>query len=120
MAVFTFVCKHTGGSWSAKQRGGDLEGSAANPLELQKQMRDLALQSAGAGAVSVDFALITPSAGVLQVIVGGGAGGAAFASGGGAPAAGGAAAAAPAPAEEEKKEEKEASEDEDMGFSLFD
>merc|ERR1712142_734387 len=40
--------------------------------------------------------------------------------GGAAPAAGGAAAAADAPAAEEKKAESSESEDEDMGFGLFD
>ena len=55
----------------------------------------------------------------LQVIIGGGGGGGgvAFAA---APAGGGGAPAAEAPPAEEKKEGKEESEDEDMGFSLFD
>jgi len=118
MAVFTFIVKHSGGTWTAKQHGGeaDLEASSASTWELQRKLTNLALTAAGSGAVSSSFSLITPTSAVAQVIVGGG--GAGF-SGGSAPAASGGAAAAPVVEEEEKVEEKEESDD-DMGFSLFD
>eukprot|EP00250_Pteridium_aquilinum_P010940 c19730_g1_i1 orf=401-772(-) len=123
MAVFTFVCRHDGDSWSAKQHGGELEGSASSQFELQRQLSNLALSSAGSGAISSSFSYVTPSAAVCQVIIGGGGGGGAFfggGGGGGAPAASG---GAGAPAAEEKKEEEKKEEeesDDDMGFSLFD
>jgi large subunit ribosomal protein LP1 len=121
MAVFTFVVKHSGGTWTAKQHGGDaeLEASSASTWELQRKLTNLALTSAGSGAVSSSFSLITPTSAVAQVIVGGGGGGGFSA--GSAPAASGGGSAAPAAEEkkEEKVEEKEESDD-DMGFSLFD
>lgn len=127
MAVFTFVCRHDGDSWSAKQHPGDggLEGSASSPFDLQRQLIKLAISCGGSGAVSSSFSYITPSSAVYQVIIGGGGGGGAFFGGGGgggvAVASGGGAGAPPA-AEEKKEEEKKEEEesDEDMGFSLFD
>ncbi|KAG0556332.1 hypothetical protein KC19_11G045100 [Ceratodon purpureus] len=120
MAVFTFIVKQSGGSWTAKQHGGeaDLEASSASTWELQRKLTNLALTAAGSGAVSSSFSLITPTSAVAQVIVGGGGGG--F-SAGSAPAASSGGGAAPAAEEkkEEKVEEKEESDD-DMGFSLFD
>ncbi|KAJ7536376.1 hypothetical protein O6H91_12G066700 [Diphasiastrum complanatum] len=123
MAVYTFVCRHSKGIWSAKQHGGDasLEGSAATPYELQQKLKNLALSTAGSGSVSIDFSIITPSAAVLQIVIGGGGGGAVFS--GGAPAAASAGGATTAAAVEEKEEEKKKDEeesDDDMGFSLFD
>jgi len=120
MAVFTFIVHHTSGTWTAKQHSGDLESSAATTWELQRKLTQLALQSAGSGAVSSSFSLITPTSAVAQVIVGGGGGGASFSSGAAASSGG---AAPAAEAAEEKKEEKEAEKeesDDDMGFSLFD
>jgi hypothetical protein len=69
MAVFTFVVKHSGGTWTAKQHGGeaDLEASSASTWELQRKLTNLALTSAGSGAVSSSFSLITPSSAVAQV-----------------------------------------------------
>ncbi|KAG0600562.1 hypothetical protein M758_11G043500 [Ceratodon purpureus] len=120
MAVFTFIVKQSGGSWTAKQHGGeaDLEASSASTWELQRKLTNLALTAAGSGAVSSSFSLITPTSAVAQVIVGGGGGG--F-SAGSAPAASSGGGSAPAAEEkkEEKVEEKEESDD-DMGFSLFD
>ncbi|KAH9622696.1 hypothetical protein KSS87_018282 [Heliosperma pusillum] len=121
MGVYTFVCKKSGKSWSAKQHEGDLECSADSEYNLTTQLVQTALKSGDSGAVQSSFSYITPSSAVAQVIiggavaasfVGGGGGGAAVASSGG-----GAAAEAP---KEEKKADKEESEDEDMGFSLFD
>ncbi|KAL9236895.1 hypothetical protein vseg_011509 [Gypsophila vaccaria] len=120
MGVYTFVCKKTGKEWSAKQHDGDLEGSADSDHKLLSQLVQTALSSGDSGAVQSSFSFVTPSSAVAQVIIGG-AVAASFVGGGGAaaaaPAAGAAAAEAP---KEEKKPEKEESEDEDMGFSLFD
>ncbi|XP_024360105.1 large ribosomal subunit protein P3z [Physcomitrium patens] len=119
MAVFTFIVKKSGDTWSAKQHGGeaDLEASSASTWELQRKLTNLALTTAGSGAVSSSFSLITPESGVAQVIVGGGGGG--FSAGAAPAASGGAAAPAAEEKKEEKVEEKEESDD-DMGFSLFD
>lgn len=70
MAVFTFIVKQSGGSWTAKQFGGeaDLEASSASTWELQRKLTNLALTSAGSGAVSSSFSLITPTSAVAQVI----------------------------------------------------
>ncbi|XP_057508244.1 60S acidic ribosomal protein P3-like [Actinidia eriantha] len=121
MGVFTFVCRSSGHDWSAKQLSGDLEACAASTYELQRKLVQAALSTDSSGGVQSSFSLITPSSAVFQVIIGGGGGGGFI--GGGAVAAaapGGGAAAAEAPPAEEKKEEKVESEDEDMGFSLFD
>ncbi|PSS36387.1 60S acidic ribosomal protein like [Actinidia chinensis var. chinensis] len=118
MGVFTFVCRSSGGDWCAKQLSGDLEASAASTYELQRKLVQLSLSADSSGGVQTSFSLITPSSAVFQVIIGGGA----FIGGGASAAAApaGAASAAEAPPPEEKKAEKEESEDEDMGFSLFD
>ncbi|XP_062077359.1 large ribosomal subunit protein P3 [Humulus lupulus] len=118
MGVFTFVCKSSGGQWTAKQFSGDLEASAASTYELQRKLVQTALSSDSSGGVQSSFSYITPTSAVFQVIVGGGGGGAVFAGGAAAAAPSGGAAVEAAPAEE-KKEEKEESDD-DMGFSLFD
>ncbi|KAA8535739.1 hypothetical protein F0562_030759 [Nyssa sinensis] len=121
MGVFTFVCKSSGGDWTAKQLTGDLEASAGSTFELQRKLVQAALCSDSSGGVQSSFSYVTPSSAVFQVIIGGGGGGG-FIGGGGAAAAAapaGGAAAAEAPPAEEKKEEKEESDD-DMGFSLFD
>jgi len=120
MAVFTFIVRKSGGSWTAKQHGGeaDLEASSASTWELQRKLTNLALTSAGSGAVSSTFSLITPTSAVAQVVVGGG-GGSGFSAGSAPAASSGGAAAPPAEEKEEKVEEKEESDD-DMGFSLFD
>ncbi|MFS7896677.1 hypothetical protein Hanom_Chr00s005422g01728971 [Helianthus anomalus] len=120
MGVFTFVCKSSGGAWTAKQLNGDLEGSGDSTYALQRKLVNAALSSDSSGGVQSSFSYVLPNSAVFQVIIGGGGGGASF--GGGAAAASapsGGAAAAEAPAAEEKKEEKEESDD-DMGFSLFD
>ncbi|MCL7050978.1 hypothetical protein MKW94_022941 [Papaver nudicaule] len=120
MGVFTFVCKSSGGKWSAKQYSGDLEATADCTYDLERKLVQEALSRDSSGAVSANFSLITPTSGVFQVVIGGASGGSfAPSSGGGAAASSGGAAAAEAPAAEEKKEEKEESDD-DMGFSLFD
>lgn len=67
MAVFTFIVHHTSGTWTAKQHSGDLESSAATTWELSRKLTQLALQSAGSGAVSSSFSLITPTSAVAQV-----------------------------------------------------
>ncbi|PSS20749.1 60S acidic ribosomal protein like [Actinidia chinensis var. chinensis] len=121
MGVFTFVCRSSGGDWSAKQLSGELEAAATSTYELQRKLVQVALSADSSGGVHTSFSLITPSSAVFQVIIGGGSGGAFIGSGASAAAAPAAAAsAAEAPPAEEKKAEKEESEDEDMGFSLFD
>ncbi|KGN61159.1 60S acidic ribosomal protein P3-2 [Cucumis sativus] len=121
MGVFTFVCRSSGGKWTANQYSGDLEGSADSTYELQRKLVQSALSVDSSGGVQSSFSFITPSSAVFQVIVGGGSGGG-FSAGGGAaaaPAGGAAPAAAEAPAEK-KEEVKEESDDEDLGLSLFD
>ncbi|KAI4380268.1 hypothetical protein MLD38_006478 [Melastoma candidum] len=122
MGVFTFVCKSSGGEWTAKQLAdGDIEASAASTYDLQRKLVQSALSCDSSGGLQSSFSLVTPSSAVFQVIIGGGGGGGGFIGGGAAaaaPSSGAAAAAETSPAEE-KKEEKEESDD-DMGFSLFD
>lgn len=120
MAVFTFIVRKSDDSWTAKQHGGeaDLEASSASTWELQRKLTNLALTSAGSGAVSSTFSLITPTSAVAQVVIGGG-GGSGFSAGSAPAASSGGAAALAAEEKEEKVEEKEESDD-DMGFSLFD
>ncbi|KNA09804.1 hypothetical protein SOVF_150260 [Spinacia oleracea] len=120
MGVYTFVCKKSGAEWSAKQHSGDLEASADCPFTLQRKLVQSALNSGDSGAIQSSFNYITPSSAVSQVIIGGAVAASIVGGGAGAAAApSGGAAAAEAP-KEEKKPEKEESEDEDMGFSLFD
>ncbi|KAJ8491309.1 hypothetical protein OPV22_013030 [Ensete ventricosum] len=125
MGVFTFVCRSSGGEWSAKQLSGDLEASAASTFDLQRRLVQEALAVDSTGGVQSSFSMVSPASAVFQVIIGGGGGGGAFIIGAPAPSGaaagsgGGAAAPDAPPAAEEKKEEKEES-DEDMGFSLFD
>ncbi|KAA0048624.1 hypothetical protein IC582_011305 [Cucumis melo] len=120
MGVFTFVCRSSGGKWTANQYSGDLEGSADSTYELQRKLVQSALSVDSSGGVQSSFSFITPTSAVFQVIVGGGGGGG-FIGGGAAaaPAGGDAPAAAEAPAEK-KEEVKEESDDEDLGLSLFD
>ncbi|XP_064936207.1 large ribosomal subunit protein P3-like isoform X1 [Musa acuminata AAA Group] len=140
MGVFTFVCRSSGGEWSAKQLSGDLEASAASTFDLQRLLVQEALAVDSTGGVQSSFSMVSPSSAVfqisvcvsplkvillldVQVIIGGGGGGAFIGAGapGGAAAGSGGGSAAPdaPPTPEEKKEEKEESDD-DMGFSLFD
>ncbi|CAL9157255.1 large ribosomal subunit protein P3-like isoform X2 [Musa acuminata AAA Group] len=123
MGVFTFVCRSSGGEWSAKQLSGDLEASAASTFDLQRLLVQEALAVDSTGGVQSSFSMVSPSSAVFQVIIGGGGGGAFIGAGapGGAAAGSGGGSAAPdaPPTPEEKKEEKEESDD-DMGFSLFD
>ncbi|KAI3440112.1 uncharacterized protein J3R85_003967 [Psidium guajava] len=119
MGVFTFVCRSSGGEWTAKQVSGDLEASAASTFELQRKLVQSAYATDSSGGVQSSFSLVTPSSAVFQVIIGGGGGGGFIGGGAAAGAPAGAAPAAEAPPAEEKKEEKEESDD-DMGFSLFD
>eukprot|EP00249_Psilotum_nudum_P003615 c17079_g1_i1 orf=488-859(-) len=123
MAVFTFVCRLSGGTWTAKQHAGqsNLQDSASSAFELQRKLNNLALLTAGSGPVSSSFSYVTPTSAVYQVVIGG-VGGTFFGGGtAGVPSGAGGGDAAP-PVKEEKEEEKKEEEesDEDMGFSLFD
>ncbi|CAD5169899.1 unnamed protein product [Musa acuminata subsp. malaccensis] len=122
MGVYTFVCRSSGGDWSAKQLSGDLEASASSTYGLQRELVQAVLAVDSSGGVQSSFSMVSPSSAVFQVIIGGGGGafiGGGAPSGGASAGSGGGAPAAEAPLEEEKKEEKEESDD-DMGFSLFD
>ncbi|TVU07720.1 hypothetical protein EJB05_41087 [Eragrostis curvula] len=120
MGVYTFVCRNSGGEWTAKQHSGEIEASAATTYELQRQLVAAASAADSASGVQSSFAMVSPNSAVFQVVVGAVGGGAMMVSGGaaagGGASSGGAAAEAP---KEEKVEEKEESDD-DMGFSLFD
>ncbi|KAG6598882.1 60S acidic ribosomal protein P3-2 [Cucurbita argyrosperma subsp. argyrosperma] len=121
MGVFTFICRSSGGKWTANQYSGDLEGSADSTYDLQRTLVQNVLSVDCSGGVQSSFSYVTPTSAVFQVIIGGSSGGG-FIGGGGAaaaPAGGDAPAAAEAPAEK-KEEVKEESDDDDLGFSLFD
>ncbi|OAY72824.1 60S acidic ribosomal protein P3, partial [Ananas comosus] len=66
MGVFTFVCRSSGGEWSAKQLSGDLEASAATPYELQRRLVQAAAAADSSGGVQSSFSLVTPSSAVFQ------------------------------------------------------
>jgi large subunit ribosomal protein LP1 len=70
MAVFTFIAKESGGTWIAKQFGGEhsLEETASSTFELQRKLVNLALQTAGSNTVSSSFSVITPTSAVAQVL----------------------------------------------------
>ncbi|CAN8230502.1 unnamed protein product [Cochlearia groenlandica] len=121
MGVYTFVCKNSGGAWTAKQYEGDLEGSASTTYELQRKLVQVALSADSSGGVQSSFSLVSPTSAVFQVIVGGAVGGG-FSPGGAASGGGGGGAgeAAAAPKEDEKKKKEESEEEEgDFGFDLF-
>ncbi|KAJ0710224.1 putative 60S acidic ribosomal protein P3 [Helianthus annuus] len=44
MGVFTFVCKSSGGDWTAKQLNGDLEGSGDSTYALQRKLVNATLE----------------------------------------------------------------------------
>ena len=67
MGVFTFVCRSSGGDWSAKQLSGELEAAAASTYELQRKLVQVALSADSSGGVQTSFSLITPSSAVFQV-----------------------------------------------------
>ncbi|KAJ8505537.1 hypothetical protein OPV22_006423 [Ensete ventricosum] len=122
MGVYTFVCRSSGGDWSAKQLSGDLEASASSTYGLQRELVQAVLAVDSSGGVQSSFSMVSPSSAVFQVVIGGGGGafiGGGAPSGGASAGSGGSAPATEAPPAEEKKEEKEESDD-DMGFSLFD
>ncbi|VFQ62919.1 unnamed protein product [Cuscuta campestris] len=118
MGVFTFICRSSGGEWTAKQLKGDLGASADSTYELQRKLVQTALAEDGSGGVQSSFSYVCPSSAVFQVIVGGASVAACVGGGAAAAPAGGAAAAEAAPAEE-KKEVIEDSEEE-YGLGLFD
>ncbi|RWW23611.1 hypothetical protein GW17_00012139 [Ensete ventricosum] len=142
MGVFTFVCRRSGGEWSAKQLSGDLEGSAASTFTLQRQLVQAALAVDSSGGVQSSFSMVSPTSAVFQlkillamrfmryyfdfkfvgseesgyggrVIIGGGGGGAFI--GGGVPSGGAAAGggAAAAPEAPPAEEKKEEKEESD-------
>ncbi|PIA45559.1 hypothetical protein AQUCO_01600037v1 [Aquilegia coerulea] len=120
MGVYTFVCRNSGSEWSAKQTsGGPIEASASSTFDLERKLVQVAL-SRESGVVSSSFCFVTPSSGVLQVIVASG-----FVGGSGAAPAPASSvsrkAAAVAPKAEEKKEEILEESDDDMGglFNIF-
>ncbi|THU66309.1 hypothetical protein C4D60_Mb05t12800 [Musa balbisiana] len=122
MGVYTFVCRSSGGDWSAKQLSGDLGASASSTYGLQRELVQAVLAVDSSGGVQSSFSMVSPSSAVFQVIIGGGGGafiGGGAPSGGASAGSGGGAPAVETPPAEEKKEEKEESDD-DMGFSLFD
>ncbi|EOA15654.1 hypothetical protein CARUB_v10006043mg [Capsella rubella] len=120
MGVFTFVCRHGGGSWTAKQHEGDLEASASSTYELVRKLVQTALSADSPGGVQSSFSLVSPTSAVCQVIVGGAVGGG-FSAGGAASGGGGGGAgdSAAAPKEDEKKKEESEEEEGDFGFDLF-
>lgn len=68
MGVFTFVCRSSGGEWTAKQHAGDLEASASSTFDLQRRLVQAALSSDSSGGVQSSFSYVTPCSAVLQVI----------------------------------------------------
>lgn len=68
MGVFTFVCRSSGGEWTAKQHAGDLEASASSTFDLQRRLVQAALSSDSSGGVQSSFSYVTPCSAVFQVI----------------------------------------------------
>lgn len=68
MGVFTFICKESGGDWSAKQYNGDLEASADSTFDIQRKLVQAALSADSSGAVQSSFSYVTPSSAVFQVL----------------------------------------------------
>ncbi|URE39935.1 60S acidic ribosomal protein [Musa troglodytarum] len=66
MGVFTFVCRSSGGEWSAKQLSGDLEASAASTFDLQRRLVQEALAVDSTGGVQSSFSMVSPSSAVFQ------------------------------------------------------
>ncbi|CAA0821480.1 60S acidic ribosomal protein P3-1 [Striga hermonthica] len=118
MGVFTFVCRETGGAWSAKQLNGDLHASADKRFDLERKLVHAALAVGSSGAVQSSFSYVTPSSGVIQVIVGGAS------VGGGVAASTPAASSGDAVAEtedknKEKEKDEESGEEDGFIFNLF-
>ncbi|MFS7977665.1 hypothetical protein Hanom_Chr10g00906701 [Helianthus anomalus] len=67
MGVFTFVCKSSGGAWTAKQLNGDLEGSGDSTYALQRKLVNAALSSDSSGGVQSSFSYVLPNSAVFQV-----------------------------------------------------
>ncbi|XP_074579612.1 large ribosomal subunit protein P3z-like [Curcuma longa] len=68
MGVFTFVCRTSGGEWSAKQLSGDLVASAASTFDLQRRIVQVVLDVDACGGVQSSFSLVSPSSAVFQVM----------------------------------------------------
>ena len=67
MGVYTFVCRNTGGEWTAKQHSGEIEASAATPYELQRRLVAAASAADSAAGVQSSFSMVSPSSAVFQV-----------------------------------------------------
>jgi hypothetical protein len=67
MGVYTFVCRNSGGEWTAKQHSGEIEASAATTYELQRQLVAAASAADSASGVQSSFSMVTPSSAVFQV-----------------------------------------------------
>ena len=67
MGVFTFVCKSSGGAWTAKQLNGDLEGSGDSTYALQRKLVNAALSADNSGGVQSSFSYVLPDSAVFQV-----------------------------------------------------
>lgn len=67
MGVFTFVCKSSGGAWTAKQLNGDLEGSGESTYVLQRKLVQTVLATDSSGGVQSSFSYVLPDSAVFQV-----------------------------------------------------
>ena len=67
MGVYTFVCRNTGGEWTAKQHSGELEASAATPYALQRALVAAASAADSASGFQSSFSMVTPTSAVFQV-----------------------------------------------------
>ncbi|KAF8769569.1 hypothetical protein HU200_006157 [Digitaria exilis] len=67
MGVYTFVCRNSGGEWTAKQHSGEIEASAATTYELQRRLVAAASAADSAAGVQSSFSMVTPSSAVFQV-----------------------------------------------------
>lgn len=67
MGVFTFVCKASGGEWTAKQLKGELEASASSTYDLQRKLVQAALAEDCSGGVQSSFSYVLPTSAVFQV-----------------------------------------------------
>lgn len=67
MGVYKFVCRSSGGEWSAEQVSGDLEAWAASTFELQRKLVQAAFSADSSSGVQSSFSMLTPSSAVFQV-----------------------------------------------------
>lgn len=67
MGVYTFVCRSSGGEWTAKQHKGELEASAATTYDLHRQLVAAASAADSSAGVQSSFTAVSPTSAICQV-----------------------------------------------------